>query len=108
MRLEHAIKPRTVGLILALVALCLAAQSIFGEYILTSVLHHNTDSVPALILDDFSVNAEQTIPTWYSVILLLIAAVLLAAIAQVKLARREKFRWYWLGLAIIFLYLSID
>lgn len=96
-----------VGITLGMIALFLVFQSILGEYILTNVLH-NPDSVPALLFDLFSVNAEQTIPTWYSVALLLLAAVLLALIARSKGTTKDSYTLYWLGLAVLFLYLSID
>ncbi len=108
MNLEYAIKPRTIALILGILALFLALQSIFGEYINTNILHGQYNSLPSLILDEFSVNAEQTIPTWYQVILLLGASVLLAAVAGAKHARKDPYRRYWVALALIFLYLSMD
>ncbi len=94
MSLEYTLKPRTIALMLALLALFLALQSIFGEYINTNILHGQYNSLPSLILDEFSVNAEQTIPTWYQVVLLLGASVLLAAIAGTKHARKDPYRRY--------------
>lgn len=108
MRLEYSIKPRLIALILGGTALYLAAQSLFGEYILTNVLHREADTVPNLLLDLFSVNAEETVPTWFSVAILLLAAVLLAVIALAKRAEKDPDARYWFGLAAIFLYLSID
>ncbi len=108
MNLEVAIKPRTVALFLGIVAIYLAAQSLFGEYINTTVLQGRFGTVPALILDEFSVNAEQTIPTWFQVLLLFVISVLLALIARAKWSARDRFAAYWTALAVIFLYLSMD
>jgi hypothetical protein len=108
MNLEYSIRPRAVALVLGIISLYLAVQSIFGEYINTVVLHGQYNSVPALILDEFSVNAEQTIPTWYQVLLLFAASVLLALITYAKRAGKDHYSRYWAALAIIFLYLSMD
>ncbi len=108
MRIESPIRPRTIGLILAIIGVYLAVQSIFGEYIQATTLSTKLDSIPALIFDEFSVNAESTIPNWYSATILLIAAGLLALIAAAKYRTNAPYRGYWLALSIIFLYLSID
>ncbi|MEZ4670283.1 MAG: hypothetical protein R3E39_20445 [Anaerolineae bacterium] len=108
MSFDYVIKPRVIALILGILALYLAIQSVFGEYINTNVLHSQYNSLPSLILDEFSVNAEQTIPTWYQVMLLMSASVLLAIIARVKQRSQDQYGRYWTALEIIFLYLSID
>jgi hypothetical protein len=108
MRVEFTLKPRTIGLILAIISAYLAVQSIFGEYMQATVLNTKLDSIPALLLDDFSVNAESTIPSWYSAAILLIAGALLGLIAIAKYRSHAPYRSYWLVLAIIFVYLSID
>jgi hypothetical protein len=56
----------------------------------------------------FSVNLEESIPTWYSTLLLFTAAMLLTVIAIGKRVGRDRYTVYWAGLAIIFVYLSID
>jgi hypothetical protein len=108
MMLEITARPRRIALILGIVAIYLAAQSIFGEYINTNVLHGRFSSVPALVLDEFSVNAEQTIPTWFQVLLLFVISVLLAVIARAKRASKDAYTPYWAALAIMFVYLSMD
>jgi hypothetical protein len=52
----------------------------------------------------FNVNAEVSIPTWYSQSILLSAAFLLLMISTQVV--KQKKHWLWLG--IIFVYLSID
>ncbi len=51
---------------------------------------------------------EVSIPSWYSVTLLLAAAALLALIAAGKLAAGDRYARHWAALAVIFLALSID
>jgi hypothetical protein len=56
----------------------------------------------------FSLSRESNVPTWYSSSLLLACSFLLALIAATK--RREGARYvrHWVGLAVIFLYISMD
>lgn len=51
---------------------------------------------------------EGNLPTWYSAALLLLCALLLGAIAAVKLAGRRAYGRHWAALGAIFLYLSLD
>lgn len=53
-------------------------------------------------------DAEQTIPTWYSSSLLLLCAGLLAVIAQIKMKNVAPYRYHWSLLSAIFLGLSVD
>lgn len=108
MQLNISLKPWVVGLWLGIIALHLVLQSLIGEYFLTNIIGNNADTLPAELFDLFSVNAETTIPTWYSVVMLLSAAVLLAFIAKTKYDARDRFSIHWIGLAVVFLYLSID
>ena len=108
MKLEFSLKPRRIGLILGLVALLLAAQSLYGEYVLETIIGSESDSVPALLLDLFSVNLEESVPTWYSTLILVCASALLGVIAFAKRAGRDRYALYWLGLSLLFLYFSLD
>lgn len=105
---EVIINPRKIAVLLIVASCVLAVLSITGEYLLEKVVDSDSDPVLALGLDLFSVNAEETIPTWYSTIILFVASVLLAAIAIVKRATRDPLALYWIGLAIVFFYLSMD
>jgi hypothetical protein len=51
---------------------------------------------------------ETNIPTWYSSVLLLACATVLAAIARLTNARRARHARHWAVMAAIFLYMSID
>jgi hypothetical protein len=108
MTLHLTFKPRTIGLLLAVITICLALQSIFGEYVIQKVIKDESNSVAAQVFDLFSVNAEETIPTWYSVTLLLCAAGLLTVIAVAKHRTKAPYRLHWTILAIGFLYLAMD
>lgn len=56
----------------------------------------------------FNVDEEQSIPTWFSQMLLFVAAALLFMIGFVKRKSHEQFAWHWVVLGIIFLYFSLD
>lgn len=56
----------------------------------------------------FDLNAEQTVPAWYSTVLLTLAAVVTAAAAVRKGIDGERFVRHWYGLSAIFVYLSMD
>lgn len=56
----------------------------------------------------FNFYEEANIPTWYTSVLLLVGAVLLFLTFQHCRKAGLKFAWHWLGLALIFLFLSAD
>lgn len=56
----------------------------------------------------FYVDLESSIPTWYSAMALLFAAVLLGAISYAKYLQRDLYRARWAALACVFLMLSVD
>ncbi|HEX6387608.1 MAG TPA: hypothetical protein VF177_23310 [Anaerolineae bacterium] len=108
MPFEFNLNPRKIALYLGVISLYLALQSLINEYLLENVLGSETSAFAVSLLDLFSVNAEETIPTWYATLLLFVAAMLLAFIAAVKSRNKDPYFRHWLGLAIIFLYLSMD
>lgn len=56
----------------------------------------------------FDVRKEESIPTWFSEVLLLLCSVLLAIISIAARQERGRHAGYWLGLSAIFLFLSAD
>ncbi len=108
MRIDYRISPRKIGFILGVIALILALQSLVSEYAIENILNSDYSNPVVLVIDLFSVNTEETIPTWYSTILLFMAACGLAVIATGKRAEQDVYARHWIGLAVIFVYLSID
>lgn len=108
MHLEYTLNPRKIALFLGIISLYLAGQSLMGEYVLENMLGSESSDFVISVIDLSSVNAEATIPTWYSTLLLFVASGLLAFIAAVKQKNQESYRHHWTGLAFIFLYLSLD
>src|SRR5215470_1133674 len=107
MHVDYHLNPRKIGLILGIIAVYLAVQSIISEYVLEKYVGSDSDSVLALFLNTLSVNAEETIPTWFSVSILLTASALFALVAIAKRATQDRYTGYWVGLALIFAYLSM-
>ncbi len=56
----------------------------------------------------FGVRNEGKIPTWYSACTLLFSSILLATIASAKRVSHDRYLLHWIGLAIIFLFMSLD
>lgn len=106
MRLK--LNPTKIAVVLGSIAVLLALQSIYSEYVLANILGMDANTAPARILDLFSVNLEESLPTWYSTINLFLAASLLAWIALSKRLHHEPQGVYWIGLSAIFFYLSMD
>ncbi|HYP15353.1 MAG TPA: hypothetical protein VEQ63_15605 [Bryobacteraceae bacterium] len=61
---------------------------------------------PTYLLEAFHLDLETTLPTWFTSMLLLLGAVLLAAVASSE--HTGPFGAHWKFLAICFLFLSID
>ncbi|HEV7764538.1 MAG TPA: hypothetical protein VGQ76_06015 [Thermoanaerobaculia bacterium] len=60
------------------------------------------------VLTRFDLDRESSVGTWFSQGLLLLAAVIAAVIANQRHRDRAADRNYWVGLAVVFLYLSLD
>src|SRR5690606_32397749 len=56
----------------------------------------------------FYVDQEQNLPSWYSSVQLLFAAVLLAGVARQARGAGDRFARHWAALSLIFVFLSLD
>lgn len=108
MRIDIQLNPRKIALFLTICAICLTLQSLFNEYLLENVLGPDVSPYAISFIDLFSVNAEKTIPTWFATMLLFCATIPLAFITLVKMRSEAAHRFYWLGLTLVFFYLSMD
>lgn len=107
MTLTLPVQARRILLILAGIAVFLALQSIFSQ-ILFDLSGSDEDSFLSIYAQLTNSNLESSIPTWYATSLLLCCSVLLAVIALAKRIHQDKYARHWLGLAVIFLYMSLD
>ena len=98
------LSPTRITKFLVYVVIGLALASLLGQYF---KFYLGDDRMFGFV-PRFDVNTEQSIPTWYSSITLLLCSALLATIAIAKHTAGDRFRYYWTGLAIAFLYLSVD
>ena len=106
------LRPAQVLIVLLAITVLLVAFSIWGQYL--RFYQQYTDIRPwmefglDLLSHKFYLDAETNIPTWFNTILLLIISSLFAIIAVSKSAVKDKYRYHWSGLSILFLILSID
>ncbi len=59
-------------------------------------------------IDEFDVDLEGNIPTWFTSSLLLICSILLASIAGDRKNKRDRYALHWAILSVIFLLMSLD
>lgn len=107
MQLKLKPEPRAVARILTALATTIAIISLMSDY-LVEIVFAQEDTLLLDFLDLFSVNLEDSIPTWYSVLILFVASVLLFVIAYGKSQSKDDYTLHWWGLAGIFLYFSMD
>lgn len=105
--LTFTIPRRKLALALGIVATCLCLLSISLKA-LEWELGTNSTYWYYHTVQLFNVNREGNIPTWYSSLLLLTCFLLLLTVTQIKRKRQGPYRWHWLLLALVFLYLTID
>lgn len=101
--MDYRINPKNVfKLLFATIGLLMVAH-LLG---VISTYYFNHDQVFGLV-PLFNVNFEANIPTYYQSFALMVCAVLLVIISKFHHAGNEPYR-LWGGLAVIFLFLSID
>jgi len=76
--------------------------------ILSNLLTYFSDKNIDFLMMRFNLGAEESLPTWYSSFQLLICAALLLLIGLRARKNEETFSRHWLGLSLLFLYISID
>lgn len=59
-------------------------------------------------IPEFYLDEESNVPTYFSTLILLAAALLLTVIARVEYVERTRDRAHWAGLAVIFYYVALD
>ena len=88
--------------VLGSIAVVLVVLSLLGRLLLYDGSEGPMDSVSHLL----NVDMETSVPTYFSVLLLLFVSALLYTVALGK--RQDPFLRHWAGLAVIFLLFSID
>jgi hypothetical protein len=94
---------RVVKILLAIMAFLLAAR------IATAWWHLDLGHDDRFgIMRQFNTNNEANAPTYFSDLILLFAAVLLALIAAAKRRMKDRFARHWAALSAVLLYMSVD
>jgi hypothetical protein len=95
--------PSVAPLVLAVGAAVLVALGVAQDFYLSAT--HAPASHKLWLLD---LDAEYSLLSWYSAGLMLVAAVWLADLADAARRRRDRFALQWLGLGLVFVFLSAD
>jgi len=98
------ISPKKVAVILILVVLGLIAAHAGTRYLRFFQGHEYQLGFER----QFNLDKENNIPTWYSSSALLLSALLLTVTGFANKQRGNPYTYHWLGLAAIFLFLSLD
>ena len=70
--------------------------------------HYQWEELPWELRQIFDVDEEDSVPTWYSTMALLLASALLWLISRRKRAEQDSWSRYWYGLSLGFAFLSLD
>ena len=98
------LSPKRIALILTFVVLGLTLASISGQI---CKYYLGYDHIFGLVRLFYTAN-ETNIPTWYSSSTIFLCSILLATIAYTNKFEKDRNIRHWIGLSIIFLFLSID
>jgi hypothetical protein len=107
------LNPKTVLIILLAISALLVGLSVWGQYIRffpgAMDMHGAIQEFGVdLLMHSFYTDSEANVPTYFNTIILFIPAMLFAAIGVWKSSIKDKFSLQWFGLALVFIYLSID
>jgi len=93
----------TLAIVIALIFVFGSAANLVSDYVAPSKEHKL-----ARLMTRFDITAELSIPNWYSSLALFFCGILLLTIARAKYALRDRWRFHWLALGVIFVGLSMD
>lgn len=98
------LRPRTVAAFIWLASFAVIAAGLFREWFVST---YGMETM-AKDLRHLAFNAEYCLPAWYTSMLLLGSAVLLALVTASGARKGERFLAHWAVLAVMFVGLSID
>lgn len=81
---------------------------LLGMHVILSLVHYQMHELPWPLRQIFDVDEEDSFPTWYSAMALLLTSFVLWINASAHRQSGSPQRLHWAGLAIGFLFLSID
>jgi len=106
------INPKRILIVLFAIVILLVILSIWGQHMrffgVSDIRGAWHEFLIDQMMNNFYLDFEGNVPTYANALLLFIPSLLLAGIGIWKNSVRDKFRFHWSGLAIIFFLLSID
>ena len=82
--------------------------SLITGFLVICHLLKNYLGLPGGFAERFDMDVERSIPTWYSVTVLLFASIILLMIGVLKKQERDEHAFKWILLSFLFLFMSID
>ena len=114
LKTQHAIKikPTRIALSLLSVSFVIMLLSLLGQRFRFFGGYSISGPVQEYFLDtfifEFFINNEGNIATFWNTLLLIITSALAFVIGSAKFSQKDKYRFEWLLLGLVFLYLSMD
>lgn len=106
------LNPKNILIFLFAVVILLVTLSIWGQHMrffgVADIRGAWHEFLIDQMMNNFYLDYEGNVPTYTNALLLFIPSLLLAGISIWKSAIHDKFRFHWIGLAIIFFILSVD
>lgn len=102
-----SIHPERITKLLVVIVICLFSLGMLETYV-EFFLGHGTIPGTEAIVQLFDLLAENSVPTWFSIVALFSCSLFLAAIAYEKKKERARYATHWMLLSLIFLALSLD
>ncbi len=97
--------PAIASLVLVLAWSCVVLLLV---HVLLTVLHYEIMELPWLVRGLFDVDEEESVPTWFSSMVLLLTAFYLTFVSLIKLRVSDLQARSWASLSLGFFFLSID
>ncbi|MGI9054193.1 MAG: hypothetical protein ACR2F2_00175 [Pyrinomonadaceae bacterium] len=104
--IKFSIPAKKIAIVLGIIAVCLAAASITGQYY---KINGGENEFLLKIVEKVDLDQEiNNLPTWFQSSLLMLCSFLLTITALIRHEIKDKGIRFWGFLAFIFLYLSLD
>lgn len=111
MKTTIVIQPRKVCIVLLIVAFVMSALAVTGTLVERAFDTSGEEEGNAIVwafARQFNFSQEANLANFYQGLQLVLASVLLGVIWRGKVQRAEPFRWHWLAMSLIFLFLGAD
>ncbi len=106
------LNPKIILIALLIMVAVIVGLSIYGQKVrffgVADIRGPWHEFVLDQLMQNFYLDAEGNITTFLNALLLFVPSLLLAGIGMWKISVQDKYRFHWIGLAMIFFFLSID